>query len=131
MHSSKMAASVSYLTGHGVCNAVVAVSDKTAFGAMEAIKEAGLRIPEDLAMVSIDDVDESAYRQPPLTTFHIPRHEIDILAMQKLHRLMSGQPEVPVKTIVYGELIVRQSSGSSRFDGHANLELVGLADSAG
>jgi len=95
--------------------AVVAISDKTAFGAMEAIKEAGLRIPDDIAIVSIDDVSESAYTNPPLTSFHIPRSEIGVLAMQKLHRLISGETEVPVKSLVYGELIVRESSAQKLY----------------
>jgi DNA-binding LacI/PurR family transcriptional regulator len=93
--------------------AIVAISDKTAFGAMEAIKEAGLRIPEDIAITSIDNVAESAYTRPPLTSFHMPRTAMGQLAMQKLHRLISGEPEVPVKSIIYGELVVRESSGPS------------------
>lgn len=92
--------------------AVVAVSDKTAFAAMEAIREAGLRIPEDIAVVSIDDVAESAHTRPPLTTFHIPRAEMGILAMQKLHRLISGEPEISVKSIPYGNLVIRESCGA-------------------
>ncbi|MFO7170403.1 MAG: substrate-binding domain-containing protein [Chloroflexota bacterium] len=92
---------------------VVAISDKTAFGAMEAIKEAGLRIPHDIAIVSIDDVDESAYARPPLTTVHIPRLEMGTLAMQKLHRLITNDAEIPVKSVVYGELVVRESCGAA------------------
>jgi DNA-binding LacI/PurR family transcriptional regulator len=91
--------------------AIVAISDKTAFGAMEAIKEAGLQIPEDIAIASIDDVTEAAYTEPPLTSYRIPRHEMGVLAMQTLHRLVSGHVEVPVKINVYGQLVVRQSSG--------------------
>jgi DNA-binding LacI/PurR family transcriptional regulator len=53
--------------------AVFAVSDKTAFGAMEAIKDAGLRIPRDISIVGIDDVHESACSSPPLTTYHVPK----------------------------------------------------------
>jgi LacI family transcriptional regulator len=93
-------------------SAVVAISDKTAFGAMEAIKEAGLRIPDDIAIVSIDDVAESAFVRPPLTCFHIPRAGIGQLAMQKLHRLINGELEVPSKSIVYGALLVRESCGT-------------------
>ncbi len=91
--------------------AVVAVHDKIAFSAMEGIKEAGLRIPEDIAIASIDDVAESAHARPPLTSFHIPRAEMGVLAMQKVHRLISGEPEIAVKSIVYGDLIVRESCG--------------------
>jgi DNA-binding LacI/PurR family transcriptional regulator len=93
--------------------AIVAISDKTAFGAIEAIKEAGLGIPKDIAVASIDDVVESAHTRPPLTSYHIPRAEMGILAMQKLHRLIAGEPEVPVKSLVYGDLIVRESSVGS------------------
>ncbi|ACZ43110.1 transcriptional regulator, LacI family [Thermobaculum terrenum ATCC BAA-798] len=93
--------------------AVFAVSDKTAFGAMNAIREAGLRIPQDISVVGIDDVSESAYTHPPLTTVHIPRQEMGILAMRKLHRLMEGEREIPTKTLVYSRLVERQST--SRF----------------
>ncbi len=94
--------------------AVIAISDKTAFGAMEAIWEAGLRIPEDIAVASIDNTMESSFTRPPLTTVHIPKYEIGVLAMQKLHRLIQQEQLIPFKTIVYSELIVRDSCGSSR-----------------
>ena len=89
---------------------MVAVSDKTAFGAMEAIKEAGLRIPDEIALVGIDDVHESAYAHPPLTTFRIPRHEMGVLAMRKLHHLIGDDREPVAKCVVYGELVVREST---------------------
>ena len=92
--------------------AVVAISDKTALGAMEAIKEAGLRIPDDIAIASIDNIIESEYTRPPLTTIHIPKFEMGMLALQKLHHLINGDNELPVKTIVYHELIVRESCGA-------------------
>lgn len=90
--------------------AVIAISDKTAFGAMEAIREAGLSIPGDIAIGSIDNTMESGYTRPPLTTVHIPKYEIGVLALRKLHRLIDGSETIPVKTIVYSELIVRGSS---------------------
>ncbi|MEN9937350.1 MAG: hypothetical protein RLZZ387_3929 [Chloroflexota bacterium] len=92
--------------------AVVAISDKTALGAMEAIREAGLSIPQDVAVVSIDDVGESAFARPPLTTVRIPRLEMGTLAMQKLHRLMTSEAEIPVKSVVYCDLVVRESCGA-------------------
>jgi LacI family transcriptional regulator len=92
--------------------AVVAVSDKTAFGAMEALREAGLSIPADISLVGIDDVAESEFARPPLTTFRIPRHEMGVIAMQKLRHQIDGNPEPPAKTVVYGELIMRESTGA-------------------
>lgn len=93
--------------------AVVAISDKTALGAMEAIKEVGLRIPEDIAIGSIDNIAESAHTRPPLTTVHIPKLEMGILAFQKLHHLInSKKDDIAVKTLVYSELVVRKSCGA-------------------
>jgi DNA-binding LacI/PurR family transcriptional regulator len=94
--------------------AVIAISDKTALGAIEAIKEVGLRIPDDIAIASIDNIAESAYARPPLTTVHIPKYEMGVLALQKLDNLINSKESVPVKTIVYSELIVRESCGSGQ-----------------
>jgi DNA-binding LacI/PurR family transcriptional regulator len=94
--------------------AVIAISDKTAIGAMDAIREAGLRIPEDIAIGSIDNTRESQFMRPPLTTVHIPKYEIGMLATQKLHRIIMGEDTTAFKTVVYSELIVRQSCGSAR-----------------
>ena len=88
--------------------AVIAISDKTAFGAMEAIREAGLSIPGDIAVGSIDNTMESGYTRPPLTTVHIPKYEIGVLALHTLQRLITGDETIPVKCIVYSELIVRE-----------------------
>lgn len=91
--------------------AVIAISDKTAFGAMEAIREVGLKIPDDIAIASIDNTLESAYARPPLTTVNIPKYEMGTLALRILHRLIQGEDTIAVKTIVYSELIVRESCG--------------------
>lgn len=93
--------------------AVIAISDKTAFGAMEAIREVGLSIPGDIAIASIDNTLESAYTRPSLTTVSIPKYDMGVLALQKLHRLIQGEDTIPVKTIVYSELIIRESCGAA------------------
>lgn len=93
--------------------AVIAISDKTALGAMEAIREAHLHIPNDIAIASIDNIVESAYTRPPLTTVHIPKFEMGVLAFQKLHHLIDSDNDIPVKSIVYSELIVRESCGAA------------------
>lgn len=96
--------------------AVIAISDKTAMGAMEAIREAGLRIPDDIAIGSIDNTRESQFTRPPLTTVHIPKYEIGVLAMQKLKRIIMGEDTTAFKSVVYSELIVRKSCGSTTGD---------------
>jgi LacI family transcriptional regulator len=102
--------------------AIVAVHDKSAFGAMEAIREAGLRIPEDMAIVGIDDVAESVHSRPPLTSFRIPRADMGILALQLLHRQITNESLIPVKSIVYGDLIVRESCGGAQPSPAASLQ---------
>ncbi len=94
--------------------AVIAISDKTAIGAMDAIREAGLGIPDDIAIGSIDNTRESQFTRPPLTTVHIPKYEIGMLAMQKLNRIIMGEDPTAYKSMVYSELIVRESCGSAR-----------------
>lgn len=93
--------------------AVIAISDKTAIGAMEAIREAGLHIPGDIAIGSIDNTGESQFTRPPLTTVHIPKYEIGMLAMQKLNRIIVGENTISFKSVVYSELIVRNSCGAT------------------
>ena len=92
--------------------AVVAISDKTAFGAMEALKERGARIPADVALVSIDDVGDSAQMSPSLSTVRVPRMEMGAEAVRRLLALLRGETPFPTKTVLYTELIVRGSSGS-------------------
>ncbi len=90
--------------------AVIAISDKTALGAMEAIREFGLRIPEDISIASIDNTRESAFSRPPLTTVQIPKFEIGVLALRKLHDIIEGRNTLPYKSVVYSELVLREST---------------------
>lgn len=90
--------------------AVFAVSDKSAFGAIEAIKEAGLRIPEDISIVGIDDVSESAYSSPPLTTYHVPKFKLGQVAVDIMHNLLTSKEMPPAKIQLIGEFIERAST---------------------
>jgi DNA-binding LacI/PurR family transcriptional regulator len=92
--------------------AVVAISDKTAFGALEALKERGLQIPKDMALVSMDDVEESAHTTPPLTTVRVPRAEMGAEAVRRLLALLRGEAPRPTKTTLYTQLVVRESCGA-------------------
>lgn len=94
--------------------AVFAISDKTAFGALEALKDAGLRVPDDVALVGFDDIAESAHITPSLTTVRLPAQAMGEMAMQRLAELMEDAGTVPYKSVLYTELVRRQSSGSHR-----------------
>lgn len=96
-------------------SAVFAVSDKTAFGAMEAIKDAGLRIPDDISIAAVDDVYESPYASPPLTTFHVPKRSLGEAAVNTLHALLDSPSSTPAaKTALIGHVVVRESCGPPR-----------------
>lgn len=94
--------------------AVFAVSDRAAFGAMDAIKDAGLACPDDISVVSIDDVRDSAYSTPPLTTFSVPKYDLGKTAVFILHNLMQDKSMPPAKTVLLGKLLVRQSAAPPR-----------------
>ncbi|HSH77684.1 MAG TPA: LacI family DNA-binding transcriptional regulator [Herpetosiphonaceae bacterium] len=89
--------------------AVFAVSDKSAFGAMEAVKEAGLRIPEDISIVGIDDVAESVYSSPPLTTYRVPKRKLGEVAVGIMHTLLTSDVP-PARTLLIGHFVERNSS---------------------
>ena len=64
--------------------AILASNDLTAIGAMGAIHEHGLRIPEDLSVMGFDGIELSGYMQPGLTTMLVPRGEVSTLAFRSL-----------------------------------------------
>jgi LacI family transcriptional regulator len=71
--------------------AVFAGSDQIAFGVLEAARQGGLRVPEDLSVVGFDDTYAAATCSPPLTTVHQPLREMGALAVQTLQRLCTGE----------------------------------------
>jgi len=94
--------------------AVFVVSDRAAFGAMDAIKDAGLRIPNDISVVGIDDVRDSAYSTPPLTTFSVPKYDLGRTAVLILNDLTNEKPVPACKTVLLGKIVVRKSAGAPR-----------------
>lgn len=98
--------------------AVFAVSDRAAFGALDAIREAGLLVPHDMSLVGFDNVNSSVHTYPPLTTVGADRQAMGIAAMQRMHALVRGETASPVKTMVYMHLVVRQST--QQFEREAN-----------
>jgi DNA-binding LacI/PurR family transcriptional regulator len=77
--------------------AVMASNDLTAIGAMGAIAEAGLRVPEDISVVGYDDIQLSAFTMPPLTTVSLPRAEIANAAFRALMNAQHLGAKKPVQ----------------------------------
>ncbi len=100
--------------------AVLASNDLMAIGAMAAIYEAGLRVPEDISIVGFDDIELSAYAHPPLTTLHVPRRELAAAAFRSLYHRQSSlilngrRKTVSREHLVHPTLMVRQSTAPAR-----------------
>lgn len=89
--------------------AVFAASDMLAVGAMSALRERGLRIPEDISVAGFDDIDFAAYTDPPLTTVRVPAWEMGEIAVSLLVDMIEGKRKSPQRRILSTEVVVRKS----------------------
>jgi LacI family transcriptional regulator len=96
--------------------AIFSANDESAFGVLEATREAGLRIPDDLSVVGFDNIPESAYSTPPLTTVDQSIEQMGYLAARLLVRLISeGEVEnstyaLPTRLVVRESCTVKQNN---------------------
>ncbi|MCX7976957.1 MAG: LacI family transcriptional regulator [Bellilinea sp.] len=95
-------------------DAVFAASDAMALGGMRAIRDAGLRIPEDVAMVGFDDLPMAASAMPPLTTVRQPIAPLGFKAVEVLLDLIENGVQPPRRIIMDTELVIRDSCGALR-----------------
>ena len=71
-------------------SALLAFNDTLAIGAVKAIRDHGLRVPEDISVISFDDIEMARYLTPPLTSFSQPRYEMGRVATEMMMTLLSG-----------------------------------------
>jgi LacI family transcriptional regulator len=90
--------------------AVLASNDMTAIGALGAIHERGLRVPEDLSVVGFDDIQISAFTQPALTTVRLSRDEIARVAFRALYSVRQDGGKGAEYRIATS-LVLRSSTG--------------------
>ncbi|WP_201007707.1 LacI family DNA-binding transcriptional regulator [Paenibacillus glycanilyticus] len=88
-------------------------SDPMAVGALRALHERGLRVPEDMAVIGFDDIEVSAFLTPPLTTVRVHTELMGRTAVQLLLERVEGR-EITSHITINTKLIVRESSGTSR-----------------
>ena len=103
------------LRQHPDLDAVCAASDQIALGALGAIHASGRGVPHDIAVVGFDNMPESAYFWPPLTTVYQKLSHVGRTAVRQLHQMIEARrdlqsPYEGVVTTVEPELIVRASS---------------------
>ena len=89
--------------------AIFAANDAIAFGAMKAIFEAGLRVPDDISLVGFDDVELASIVHPPLTTVRQPAYEMGQAAVEILVKQAAREKPLPEHRVFDVELIERQS----------------------
>jgi LacI family transcriptional regulator len=93
--------------------ALFVASDPMALGAMRALSEAGLRVPEDIAIVSCNDNELARFTNPPLTTVHVPTQAMGSIAV---NMLVGGviREHCPLQVTVPTKLVIRESCGARK-----------------
>jgi LacI family transcriptional regulator len=92
---------------------VFAASDATAIGALRALHAAGLRVPDDVAVVGFDDVPLASFAMPPLTTMHQPIQELGAVAVQLLVERLE-HPTAPRRQVWLPATLVQRESAAVR-----------------
>jgi LacI family transcriptional regulator len=94
-------------------DAVFAASDTMALGALRAIRDAGLRVPEDIAVAGFDDLPLAEHTTPPLTTIRQPIYRLGTMAAETLIEQIEHPHGAPHRVVLPTELVIRASCGSS------------------
>ena len=91
--------------------AVMASNDLMAIGCINGLKELGLRVPEDVSVMGIDDLAMARFIDPPLTTVAIPLQAMGASAMECLMKLRQGELTLDENITLPHRLMVRKSTG--------------------
>ena len=92
--------------------AAFVASDEIALGAKAAIRDRGLKVPDDIALVGFDDLPIAFYMDPPLTTVHLPALDLARHACEMLIDILHGKSPARKQEILETYLVVRQSCGT-------------------
>ncbi|MBI2457865.1 MAG: LacI family DNA-binding transcriptional regulator [candidate division NC10 bacterium] len=88
-------------------------NDDVAIGALRAIHDRGLTVPEGVALVGYDDIEYAAHTTPPLTTVAVPKEEMGRLAVRRaIAQMEEGERHVFSTTVVSHTLLIRSSCGA-------------------
>lgn len=92
-------------------DAVFIANDTMAVGALRALRQAGKRVPDDVAIVGFDDMPFAANTDPPLTTVRQPVHRLGALAAETLIDLIGDSQAQPRRILLPTEMVLRASCG--------------------
>jgi DNA-binding LacI/PurR family transcriptional regulator len=90
--------------------ALISFNDIAAIGAIRALRDANLRVPEDVSVVGFDDIKAAAYHNPSLTTIRQPLHDMGQSAARIVLQRIQGFKDYPKECAVPPELIIREST---------------------
>lgn len=91
-------------------SAIIALNDQMAIGAMSALQQAGLRVPDDVSVVGIDDVAHSAFTSPPLTSISLPMHSLGQRAAAILLDVFTGYSQGVRRELLEHSITIRAST---------------------
>ena len=94
----------------GDFTALVCYNDIAAIGAIRALMNHNLRVPEDISVVGFDDIQGAAFHNPSLTTIRQPLHEMGAVAARILLQRIRGQASFPDVVPIHPELVIREST---------------------
>ncbi|MGH9582952.1 MAG: LacI family DNA-binding transcriptional regulator [Bryobacteraceae bacterium] len=94
--------------------AIISVNDFMALGALYELRQAGLRVPEDVSITGFDNIRLSEICSPPLTTLHIDRERIGRLMFQMLTEMPPSPEACRRKVVLEPEFVLRESTGPAR-----------------
>lgn len=95
-------------------SAIFASADIIALAATKAIREQGLRIPEDVSLVGFDDILQAKQARPSLTTIRVFKREMGRVAVRKVLESINNISKKRTQTVILTELVVRDSTGPPR-----------------
>src|ERR1017187_7330573 len=93
--------------------AVFAYNDMSAIGAIRALQEQGLRVPQDVSVMGFDDIPGAAFYTPSLTTVRQPLNRMGEVAAQSLLERIEGKKDYPSEIAIEPELVVRESTAKA------------------
>ncbi len=93
--------------------ALFAYNDISAIGAIRALQEQGLRVPQDISVMGFDDIPGAAFHTPSLTTVRQPLNRMGEVAAQSLLERIEGKKEYPAEIAIEPELVVRESTAQA------------------
>jgi LacI family transcriptional regulator len=106
-------AAASLMKNHPELTAIFAGNDKMALGALHYLYRQGIDVPGHVSVVGFDDLQQSAFVRPSLTTVHLPLYEVGALACERLIERIRGSVDRVSETLKT-HLVVRESTAMAR-----------------